>query len=470
MQFYVYLYQEKNEQSIKKWGEPNSLNRDGKYDFGTNWADSAIQLAQQAQRQGNEFPPTHIFLSFTRDHLLRECNPKILEQVLKQSIQHFWGNPIYLSLRDDLILFGEVMKKEIPVCDIIDWFDIAHRFRVESIYHAHKHPSPGNPVFSHMDKYISLWKRRTAKVSLKDEWKCLLPDEYRYFDYPKNLFKPYYIDDSEIADYSGNLLIVTKFQGTENRKDYIKNRLSLCPKNKKQIVSVGGAIDESDPDLFFHGPLELLYFLKRLNHEKSLNPANKRPHILLTSSFNPNDLTDKNELEGKVNCLVAANYIGKFIHQLPTNAVYRVHPALESIFLPDILEKEINSSLSAWVHLGHGEKDEGLQNASSRFEKAEVWAQRFYAHQNKNYERKLALFLSCESAAVAEHFVREKIFDCAIGFKAKVLPKACYELGYRVLEKFLVLDDVSSLRWIYDNVYAELRARGLDAGAPEIYP
>jgi hypothetical protein len=185
----------------------------------------------------------------------------------------------------------------------------------------------------------------------------------------------------------------------------------------------------------FRGVFELHYFLQRLDaaHEQhktilqhteiirvSANTVFKphAPQLLITHSFRPDDYSG---------CFTAAEDVWTLRRDLGNTFDIVVYPAVQIEAFPDRL-RELRHVL-VWVHIGHGDGDQGLQQAGGEFKAAEEWLSCFEAYDKS---LSLALFSSCRSDIVARKFA-EAGGGVSIGFRKEVPKNLCREMTVAVV-------------------------------------
>jgi hypothetical protein len=276
------------------------------------------------------------------------------------------------------------------------------------------------------------------------EWKCMIHTPPNLGPDQESFLAPYRVSSLNKLD-SQNCLIVLQ-EKRENYMKFIRKVLGRRP-GYRIIVGVIDQIDEEPPadldefcqnegyDLVrFHGIVELYYFLRKLNTINKIEatpvPVNgtpvfksHAPQLLITHSYTKRD---------KSGCLAAANDVWELTKDLRGIAKVKIYPAVKCVKLADILD-ELKEVL-AWVHIGHGNDTQGLQQAEDElFKSAEDWLNSFAGYKSS---LALAMFSSCRSAAVAKQFA-ESGAGVSIGFAQDVHKKSCVVLTKRVVKAAL---------------------------------
>jgi hypothetical protein len=149
-----------------------------------------------------------------------------------------------------------------------------------------------------------------------------------------------------------------------------------------------------------------------------------RPTVLVTSSFNPEELGF---------CVDAACDVGWLVDRAPLDVRLVVDPATTRETLIRRIDRDALDP-AIWIHLGHGEGKCGLWEAGSKVPTpTEKWLQCFHGRQ---LALPLALFLACESAETARSFAQAGV-GVAIGFEGKVFSDRCRILADQVLKSVL---------------------------------
>ncbi|OLE51235.1 MAG: hypothetical protein AUG51_23670 [Acidobacteria bacterium 13_1_20CM_3_53_8] len=147
--------------------------------------------------------------------------------------------------------------------------------------------------------------------------------------------------------------------------------------------------------------------------------AQSSPRLLITSAFHPNEEPEHS--------IAAAHEVGAMLRGLPFHLDVVVHPCITCESLPNLLE---SGEFTAWIHLSHGEKEEGLYEPQLKeYASPQRWLTCFTAYKSS---LKLAVFSSCESACVARLFAEAGV-SVAVGFESVVLVQATRLLAQKVI-------------------------------------
>src|SRR5205807_1591020 len=117
------------------------------------------------------------------------------------------------------------------------------------------------------------------------------------------------------------------------------------------------------------------------------------PQLLITHSYSTSD---------ERGCPAAARDVWELLKDLGGLATVTINPAVRCVELAEILE-DLGHVL-AWIHIGHGDNENGLQQSGDGlFKSADDWLSSFAGYRSS---LALALFSSCRSAMVAERFAQ----------------------------------------------------------------
>jgi hypothetical protein len=131
-------------------------------------------------------------------------------------------------------------------------------------------------------------------------------------------------------------------------------------------------------------------------------------------------------------CFLAAKDTWELISDLPTNVQVEIYPAIRSVKLADIVSRF--DYLLAWIHIGHGDLEKGLQQSEDElFKSASDWINSFADYKST---LPLVLFSSCYSQPVAQQFAEAGV-GVAIGFMDEIHQKTCVEVTKRVVKAAL---------------------------------
>jgi hypothetical protein len=401
--------------------------------------------------------PLEIFLCLDGETLADGYDAPFLSRVIQQAHSSMWAARVYVVVDKTLLLTDQKqfrasrekwfeMLLNNDVCDVLEW-----------------EVNPGKwerRLLANLNEASARSEARAA-ITLQPPggvWKCLLykpPEEGS----EQASFLSRYLIRSVRQTGGDKCLVVLPATCDDNALRYVRDEVLAHLPNDKVMVGVIDQVEEPPQRLkelclekhcqlvWFHGLFELYYFLQRLNEdsgerEEALtgatrvqvisNPVFKahepRVHdvqtsrILITHSYVPSD---------ESGCRSAADDAWRIVNSLPGRVSYEIYPAVECDRLPDILHRLRH--VLAWIHIGHGDSEKGLQQANGLFKKPEVWLNGFAAYESS---LPLVLFSSCLSEEPARRFA-EAGAGFAIGYANKVYKPSCVLLTLRVVEAAL---------------------------------
>lgn len=394
-------------------------------------------------------PPFHIFLLFDENEVLKDRDRRAVEEVIKRARLRGWGTPLLPVLRNLPFLH---LIDETAIPDLAEWMRTLLAGRVSDLIQVSESADT-----SQQTRWETLRNRATA---IKDRlaavgagagqraWRCALPADR--VELAERLGPALAITAPD-EDPSSDLLIVldTSDAGEQigaierylpgvNASDRI-GRIVTYMREPKRHLKRYCAEKGLDAPISVGGDFELWYLLLRLNeyaaerstddHESVEGVALARaavmrtsaPSILLTCAFG---------LHEAGQWLAAADEVGELLHQAPRELNFRVELAINPERLYEILEEVRN--VAAWIHLGHGLGRSGLWVPGRGLVPPERWSPCFL-----DRELRLALFMTCDSDAIAKHFA-EQGANVAIGFKGEVQSTKARHLSVQVLRAMMM--------------------------------
>jgi hypothetical protein len=232
--------------------------------------------------------------------------------------------------------------------------------------------------------------------------------------------------------------------------------VTLCP--APELQGICQSLKLPAP-IELRGPFELWYFMLRLNEGRRslrLRPAKEieptdslgansngctfpvelegspvfdpggegdPPIVVITSAFNP---------EEPGQCFDAARDVGWFVERCPLGHRVLVEPAMTLGRLFQVMERW--RDFNVWVHLGHADGADGLEEAGT--DRMATPQEVLRCFQGREHGLALAMFLSCRSAPIAALFAQAGA-GVAIGFEEEVESDMCRELAVEVLNAML---------------------------------
>jgi hypothetical protein len=404
-----------------------------------------------------------------------------LEDVVNAARDHTWGANIYVVWdqtpdKDFKVLYGKSRAK------LEQFFRAVVRSRVTDLIEVTKDAKKTEP-----DEYNRLSegalqseKRREKlrKLVNDDGWEVLHHDR----SYLIKDFLEMFFEEEPLSASAKNLAV---FYEHELRRNggwaLLFNKSDKFYGGGKLFVTTIVQKDASDLEviwkqkypaaevLYLNGMLEWLYSyirLRQAHHHpipsasptvraedqvESVEPSEimlsrREPdqsdlRLLVTSTFyyrerrTIEDDDDRADLEREF-CIHAANEIGDVLRTLPFNVAVEIHHCVTCEQLPDILK---GKSFTAWLHLGHGDREGGLKEESAepgragQYASPERWRDCFNLYEER---LPLVVFSACESSGLARMFA-ESVSSVAIGFENEVLTKATRTFSAEVIPKVL---------------------------------
>lgn len=434
-EIHVLILQQDVRESVDDWTERDDspLNIE-------KWAKNSSAWPERLLEDKTE--PMEVFICLDRELLAEGFDLPFLHRVIQQAHRSMWAAKVYVVV-DRMWQPDEERDPEQP--DPFLWAKTLLENKVNDILQWSLTPS---------SNYSEAARRsRTRMEALPASppgkfWKCLFRTPLTPSREEEYLLAPDMINSlGELGDDS--CLIVLRPTG-DNYWEYVEKMLEQAAGRQVMIGFVDPVLKPpSELErvcrkkkcglVWFHGMAELYYFLRRLNslRENDLRLMNETQATPVNVGANPRFRSNSQQLlityahvAGEYeSCLAAARDTYELTKDLPADVRVKIYPAIKSAKLADIL-KDLGRVL-AWVHLGHGHEEKGLQEAQDElFKSAEEWLKSF-----ADYESSLALaiFSSCYSTTVARRFA-EAGTGVAIGFARRVHQRTCVELTKRVVE------------------------------------
>lgn len=192
-----------------------------------------------------------------------------------------------------------------------------------------------------------------------------------------------------------------------------------------------------------HEPVGLVEPSERMLSRHEPDPRGRS--LLVTSSFHVKERLTRNDDPQRPDrerafCVHAANEIGDMLHGLPFHIAIEVHHCITCEQLPDLLK---DKSFTAWLHLGHGQREGGLLEAPAgpweieQYASPERWRDCFNVYEER---LPLVIFSACESSGIARMFAGS-VSRIAIGFENEVLTRATRRFSAEVMPAALRAGD-----------------------------
>ncbi len=430
----------------------------GEHEIADVWTenDSSDLNLQKWKKNSSEWParllkdrdrPMEVFICLHKELLAEGCDPPFLHRVIRQAQKSLWAANLYVVVDR----WWEPEDRGLEQSDPYGWAEGLLENRVSDILEWSLKPTSN---FSEAALRSRTRMRMLSGHLPSRQWKCLFPTPLSVSREEEYLLDPYLVNTpEELGDE--NCLLVLRSLGV-GYLEYVEEKLRQTAGREVMVGVIDRLVRRLPLDLErlcarsgggpvrFHGVAELYYFLRQLNNPMldALRRNNTRlirevnatpvqvaedpkfnshsPQLLITYSYLPGEPDS---------CLTAAGDTWELISELPSNVRVKIYPAIKSDKLAEIL-KEMGHLL-AWIHIGHGDEEKGLQQSEDElFKSADEWLKGFADYKSS---LALALFSSCSSARVAQRFA-EAGAGVAIGFTRRVHQRACSSLTKKVVQ------------------------------------
>jgi len=430
------------------------------------WELSAHEIVRLALN--GSIDPIEVFLCLKVDQLSDLLNRYFLSDLVRMACYHSMGANVYVVVDqmwdplNDLIVGKDLIHRIDSLCE---WFKAIHEAGATDVIQASIKPSLQDYIWDDSDSLVNLLSgadssRQRQKALLPDgNWKGLRRKEdkvLRQFLAHLEIYSDIFLPPS----VQGNIVTILE-ESTLQRQKKLIDKAMTASKGKHLIAmrhrwTASDYIENLNRDqqveiISYCGSFELRYLFHLLNVDSpSLanhtigrvesvttdNPAlfypaqiTNQPCLLATNAFHPSSLL------GEWHSLQGIKEIGESTLRRPSHAKYVVHPASDCLTLPGLI-RNLPAHLTAWLHVGHGEKHKGLQEASGNFQTAQRWLDCFKGHAARGGSLALAIFSACETEEIARRFAQAGV-GVAIGFKQPVQGEACRLLTAKIINAAL---------------------------------
>ncbi|HYL99130.1 MAG TPA: hypothetical protein VEZ90_09265, partial [Blastocatellia bacterium] len=427
------------------------------------WKELAIKISRLAR--GSSHMPVDVFL------LLREPVFELLydyghlEKILDDARNHSWGGNTYLAWDQISDMAFDKLYGGNPQI-IEEWFlMLAHSGLTDLIEIPGRSRSNGEGDESKTLSACALqseYRRRILRslVSPGGWGPILREDAYLLGEFTKKLIER----DLLPPDTTNQAVFYHRKPGRRQGMPPLLDKANHLNRWANRFVAAVPGIDpkvlkelwKMEP-VVFNGIFEWLYALVRLkqavcpsptapppegyehcivpvedSHEKKFHsgPNDGPPRLLVTSAFHPS--------KEPHHCIGAAKEIGALLRNLPFHLEVQVHPSITCELFPDLLEA---GPFTAWLHISHGDRKEGLYEDETRqYAGPDRWLRCFNTYRGS---LQLVILSACESASIAELFAQSG--TCvAIGFENTVLVTAARLLTEIVIPAAFYREDTSA--------------------------
>jgi hypothetical protein len=390
--------------------------------------------------------PMEVFFCLNEEVLTEGFESPRLHRLVRQAHRAMWGANVYFVIEkawqpvrldpeqpEPYYWIEDLVKHK--VADILEW----------SVKSNSNYTEAARRSRERMDKLAG---HRTHRA-----WKCLFQDTQALTTEEERLLAPYLIKSPAELAGDNNCLIVFRFQ----RPGYLTQLQQMVAEVDADELMIG-LVDrfpapleleqfcrkENHEFVRFHGIAELYYFLQKLNQpllgislvtDARLLGKEGTPVRVVDSRFKPHHqqllITHSYLKTEPDSCFTAATDTWELINDLPDNVQVEIYPAIDSVKLANIVGRL--GPLLAWIHIGHGDSQQGLQQSDELFRTASDWINSFTDYKSS---LPLVLFSSCYSEPVAQKFAEAGV-GVAIGFSEAVNKRVCVELTKRVVDAAL---------------------------------
>lgn len=424
--------------------DPSSLSLEERKDFAETslkrWEEGSSFWPERLLIDAPE--PMEVFLCLDEVSLAEGYNLPFLRDLVQQAHRSMWGARVYVVVDK---AWQPDMQDDPEDPEPFGWVETVLENKVSDIL---KWPLTPETNFTKAAKQSRMRIQELDTHLPRRAWKCLFQTPLSLSREEESLFSPHQVNSFDELQ-NENCLIVLQ-EKRDGYDEYIKEKIQQAqvsgldikiavidpfrlPQDVEKLRNKGHSV------LHFYGLIELYSFLQRLNsgtvsegdkHDvtpvRVVSPPTFKSHLpqlLITYSYLPYE---------KHNCLAAASYTWEITKELRGEARVTIYPAIKYVKLGHILD-ELGHVL-AWIHIGHGKGDEGLQQAGDQvFGSAKEWLGSFAGYKSS---LALALFCSCRSNVVAERFA-ESGAGVAIGYARDVNTENCVEMMRKVVEATL---------------------------------
>ncbi|MEK6285352.1 MAG: hypothetical protein AABO57_06390 [Acidobacteriota bacterium] len=445
------------------------------------WRDAALQFESRAAQ--GDWPAVDVFLCPLGDHFLA-WDSFFMERLLRTARDYCWGSDIYIVAdRRIRVSAGQIDDH----ASMSHWFKTAQEQGTTDIIQVDIDRSGFNPVdpidLSRASELSKLRQEVLGSRIFTGNWKCHLADLKRRLPAFLDPFVIYPVEPRSDA----NIVIVVD-KGAVDQTELVRDARTRYSASRYLVSALGvhpsadlRAMCQGDHDLALlrcRGHFELRYLMAQLNttsHRRTTTrtcasqrvtikdpifappTAQERPGLLVTSSFDPASEYGQ--------YFEAARDAGAIAYERPPGTLYRAHQAITRGNLAQVLRSF--STLTAWVYLGHGDGERGLQEAGSGgFAEPAEWLACFTAYGSA---LPLAVFSACRSTAIARCFA-EAGTGLAIGFEEDVPPEACRLIATPVVRAALLTHgDTQEMLNAYHVGCTDLIAAGYSGVGPKAF-
>lgn len=442
----VIIFQQSTDSALDDWDveEDDPLSESEWRAASRRWP--AELLAEEDLQRGFEHQPS-VLLCLDRDTLGDHYNASFLRTVIRQAHKSMWGAKLYVVVDSKLQLeWDSDLNEERKV-----WFKMLLDNGVTDVLQLPLDPE-SDPSFRYAVPRSNRRLKNLGQLLPDKKWLIIQPDKADIVpDEPlppeaQWLLEAFLSEENATEKGQNSLLVVRdgkvgqmNFVG-EKLKDSRRGGISvglLSDLNIKFTTEFQSLLKHHEcPVVEFRGLFELHYFMQQLDadhlqHRSTLSRAqfvivagdgnlkNSSPQLLITHAFIPSE----------EDAYYSAAQDSWFLREaVKGKGEVIIYPSVDMRSLQSLLDKA--TRLLAWVHIGHGNGDAGLQEANGLYRPAENWLKCFSQYNNG---LPLVVFSSCKSEAVARKFA-EAGAGVTIGFRQSVNRDICERMTTTVVK------------------------------------
>jgi hypothetical protein len=397
-----------------------------------HWLQAASLWPAEFREGFTELPD--VFLCLDQETLADYATDSLL-RVIRKAHRSLWGANVYV-----------VVDKRRPVEEAED----LHPIR-ENWFHALLENGVSDVLELTLGPKIDFYSAATRAAERLDavrehipsgRWICLLDPPLAVFSPSTRLFLENFLPAAH--EKPGNRLIVLR-ECTDSRIGFVRSSLVESPPGTVMVGLLDTAGQSTHPSLQelrdlcrdhssrlmrFHGTFELHYFLQRLNavHERHRSMLEHAEIISVQNGLFSRYAPQLLITDDSAGAFSAADDVHSLRLGMPDGFEIVVHPAMQNNGFRETLSRL--KQLFVWVHIGHGDGVNGLQQADGLYKRPEEWIS-CMARQDKSLS--LAVFASCKSDIMAREFARAGA-SVTIGFKRGVQKRLSGEMSAQVVK------------------------------------
>ena len=404
-----------------------------------------------------------IFICVVGDELMVPPDRNSLARLLSQARDYSWAAKLFLVVsqrlrREKLVLDGKESRER--------WMRTALEGKGLDILQVNYDPKKPESIReedlrSAADRAYARHEVLAPQAVAGESWRCVVDPEQKSLQ----SFLAIWLETPGSGG-APNLIIVVDDLRPAKQRALISRILRRYPERHYMVVTLQPAPELAEfcrskgllEPVELRGSFELWYLLLRLNEARRpfrlgpltelgqinafkasngyFHPVEREgtrifypngsgdpPVIVITSAFNPQEPEQ---------CFEAARDVGRFVERCPLGHRLLIEPAMTLGRLFQVMERW--KDFNVWVHLGHGDGANGLEEAGT--DRMATPKEVLRCFEGRGHKLSLAMFLTCRSVPIATLFAKAGA-GVAIGFEEEVESNKCRELAVEVLEAML---------------------------------